>query len=643
MSDPSAPSSADERRIAAAGRWDPLEERDALAAVEAKLFEKKTDDPFRLSRYVVLRRLGSGAAGVAYQGYDPELDRSVAIKVLRPTGRMSLMIANARERFIREAKVVAKFAHPNVIAVHDVGTFEVSDVAQHLQPTGTQGGTGVFIVMELVQGGNLDHWLADGNRSWRDILAVFLQAAEGLAAAHASDIVHRDFKPSNVLIGLGDDGRVTGVKVADFGLAMSVGETQPAEISESLPPSRIDAEITEDGERLTQTGVVLGTPGYMAPEQHRGEEADESADQYAFCSSLYKALFGDLPFSGRTWSDLYNAKFEGQLSFPKTSDVPSWLRRVVARGLSPRRADRYPSMHGLIEALRADPVRRARRVLGSLSLPLGLAGAIWGASVALQPGVVDLDVTAGGEPLSDFVLIVDAQPRTVGEDGKLELGAGRHVLEISAPDHDDVIELVQVERGGTHQVDVDLVHERGMVDLEVEPKGGSILIDGVDYGSRLANFPLDTGHHRVLVRHEGHYDARLDFTLGRDEHVREFVALRPALAWSRARSGSAHEIQWVGDYDGDGFSDVLHRYFNKLSIYDPWADETLWTVALEGLPRVWVADLDGDANSEILTASWRPDGVELFAYGAPKEDARPQVLWHQVLANPGQAGSSPET
>jgi serine/threonine protein kinase len=159
-------------------------------------------EPFRAGRYVILQHVGHGAMGNVYAAYDPDLDRKVAVKVLRDGGRpLPASLA-------REAKAMAKLAHPHVVAVHDVGTCD----------------RGVFVAMEFVEGVTLRTWLKGQARSWREILAVFRRAGEGLAAAHAGGVVHHDFKPDNVLIG--EDGAV--VKVVDFGLARVAASTMSA-------------------------------------------------------------------------------------------------------------------------------------------------------------------------------------------------------------------------------------------------------------------------------------------------------------------------------------------------------------------------------------------------------------------------------
>jgi tetratricopeptide (TPR) repeat protein len=317
----------------AARPGDEVEEAQARAGVKAKLFGAPAPRVL-LSRYLLLERIGSGALGVVYAAYDPELDRKVAIKLLRSVARGA-----GSERVLQEARALARVAHPNVIAVHDVGTHEQAG----------DGPSGVFIVMELVDGSDLQRWLGARRRSQAEILDAFIAAARGLQAAHEAGLVHRDFKPGNVLVG--GDGRLRGahadVRVVDFGLA------RPG----------------QDSTGGTRSESVVGTPAYMAPEQHAGQSVDARADQYAFCVSLYEALHAERPFGGRTTGELLEAKRAGRIPTPaRRSRVPRAIQRALERGLQPRPEDRWPTMRDLIAAL--ERARRRRRWLW-------LAGGVW--------------------------------------------------------------------------------------------------------------------------------------------------------------------------------------------------------------------------------------------------------------------------
>ena len=289
----------------------------------------------RLGRYTILDTLGEGGMGVVYGAYDPDLDRRVALKLLR-VGDGGSASGAARSRLLGEARAMAKLTHANVITVYEVGTVGDRD----------------FVAMEFVEGESLAAWL-DTDHDWREVVRVFRQAGQGLAAAHRGGLVHRDFKPANVL--LDQDGRVL---VTDFGLAQERGVV--AEDDGSDPPA---STVTDAVDSLTRSEGLVGTPAYMAPEQHRGEPACERSDQFSFCVALHEALYGARPFSGDTLDELRESVLAGRLGEePKGSSVPSRVRRVVVRGLSPDPDDRFASMAALLSELRYDPAQLRRRL-----------------------------------------------------------------------------------------------------------------------------------------------------------------------------------------------------------------------------------------------------------------------------------------
>ncbi|HEY2509326.1 MAG TPA: serine/threonine-protein kinase [Polyangiaceae bacterium] len=299
-----------------------------------------------LGRYVVLETLGEGGMGIVYAAYDPELDRKVALKLLR--GERLGVSAEARARMVREGQAMARLSHPNVLPVHDVGTYEGR----------------IFVAMEWVDGETLRAWVEPGRR-WREIVAMYVQAGRGLAAAHDAGLVHRDFKPDNVLVG--KDGRA---RVLDFGLARA----REGAASASVPERGVRPQGSAFDTPLTRAGTVVGTPRYMAPEQLAGELTDAASDQFGFCASLYEALYGEPPFEGETLSNLFDSVESGRIrAAPAGRDVPSWLRAVVKRGLSAESRDRHPSMHALIAALEHDPDRARRRTLLGVAAAAGAA------------------------------------------------------------------------------------------------------------------------------------------------------------------------------------------------------------------------------------------------------------------------------
>jgi serine/threonine protein kinase len=302
-----------------------------------------------LGRFRLVRRLGSGAMGVVYEGYDADLDRRVALKVLRREVEAQRSL-QARSRMMREAQALARLRHPNVTMVFEVGHAESGEP---------------FIAMELVEGRTLGRWLRARPRGWREIVEVFLQAGRGLAAAHRAGLVHRDFKPDNVIVD--EDG---SARVVDFGLARSAGM---AELLPTLDPDLEGAEPGPVALHLTCTGAVLGTPAYMAPEQFDGGPPEAASDQFSFCVALFEALYGRRPFPGNDLPSLQRSLMRGEPVGPRRG-VPRALYRVLRRGLSVDPARRFATMEKLLEALAACRQRTASP--RALVLVAGLAAAV---------------------------------------------------------------------------------------------------------------------------------------------------------------------------------------------------------------------------------------------------------------------------
>ncbi|HLK91871.1 MAG TPA: serine/threonine-protein kinase [Polyangia bacterium] len=378
-----------------------------------------------IGRYVVLGMVGRGGMGEVYAAYDPELDRKVAVKLLRVKPGNGVSHIEGRQRTLREAQAIARLSHANVVVVYDVGTFREQ----------------VFIAMEFVEGNTVTYWMQAQPRTWQEVLRVFVAAGRGLQAAHEKGLVHRDFKPDNVMV-----GRAGEVRVMDFGLARQVTERPAAErttakrapvvISEHSPDSAGDPMETvllngPNGEasgptpsspaeassgmfdvQLTRTGAMMGTPAYMAPEQFLGTGTDARTDQFSFCVALYEALYGERPFMGNTMFALTTAVVQGQVrEAPANSKVPLWLRKVLLRGLRPQAEDRYASMAELLQALGKNPSAARGRFIATAAaalLPVALTigvhqglqnhKSICGAGPARLAGVWDL--TAPGEPES---------------------------------------------------------------------------------------------------------------------------------------------------------------------------------------------------------------------------------------------------
>jgi eukaryotic-like serine/threonine-protein kinase len=314
-----------------------------------------------VGRYRVLEVVGSGGMGVVYAAYDPELDRKVAVKVLRNADHRA---AERTSRLLREAQAMAKLSHPNVITVHDVGTFDDQ----------------VFVAMEFVQGRTLSAWLRS-DPPWAEIESVFVAAGRGLEAAHRVGIVHRDFKPDNVLIG--DDGRV---RVTDFGLArLASGWTDHQHATGDSDASRDDDAPALP---LTATGALVGTPAYMAPEQFDGGTVSDASDQYSFCVALYEAAYRERPHKASSLPELVTRVLAAEVARPAgEGKAPRHVREAIARGLSRHAEDRFPSMGALLIELTRRPRRPWRSVL------------LWGLPVAaVTLGLATYDPSAAAPP-----------------------------------------------------------------------------------------------------------------------------------------------------------------------------------------------------------------------------------------------------
>jgi serine/threonine-protein kinase len=305
----------------------------------------------RVGRFTILRSLGEGAMGIVYMAYDESLDRCIALKVLRRGLKKPESLAH-------EARALARVLHPNVVQVYELGEHEG-------QP---------FVAMELVAGRSLRAWLRERPRSAVEVIHTFVQAGKGLAAAHEAGLVHRDFKPDNVLVGA--DGRV---RVVDFGICALAERAGPLS-GEALP---------------------AGTPAFMAPEQFAGRGASAGSDQFAFCVAVFRALYGIAPFAGDDVPTLRRNVLEGALATPPTSPaIPTWIARVLTRGLSGAPEARFPSMKHLLAAIERrlplpglDPAvgRSERRLVAALSGTVGatalaLIAGSW-ASIGVEPSL----------------------------------------------------------------------------------------------------------------------------------------------------------------------------------------------------------------------------------------------------------------
>ena len=326
-----------------------------------------------VGRYLILEPLGQGAMGVVYAAYDADLDRRIALKLVRPGAQTA---GSARqmymERMVREARAMARLAHANVVTIYEVGILDDA----------------VFLAMELVEGQTLRAWLDQGPHSWSKVCAVFAQIGQGLAAAHQAGIVHRDIKPDNVIIGI--DGRA---RVTDFGLAHNRtstpapgtdhddGDNEAVSLSVGGIRSPGTGLASAEQAALTRTGSLLGTPAYMAPEQFTGSPTDARTDQFGFCIALYEGLYRSRPFTGQSLAELAHAVEHTPIPEPpRTSPVPRRIFQVVARGLEKAPAERYPDMAALLTDLQRQPSRTGRRlalVAALVLAPALAAGIAW--------------------------------------------------------------------------------------------------------------------------------------------------------------------------------------------------------------------------------------------------------------------------
>ncbi|HSN27165.1 MAG TPA: serine/threonine-protein kinase, partial [Kofleriaceae bacterium] len=303
---------------------------------------RNLDKPDTIGRYRVERVLGVGGMGTVYAAFDPDLERRVALKLLNAGGGGDEL----RARLLREARAMARLQHPNVVTVYEVGTEAGRD----------------YVAMELVEGETLKAWLEVATREPAAIVAAFVAAGHGLAAAHAAGIVHRDFKPHNVL--RRRDGRVM---VTDFGLARGVEAAPPVDAFERT------ADVGSGSlSGLTRTGSVLGTPAYMAPEQWSGKLVGPRADQFSFCVALWEALTGERPFEAATLDELEALVQKGP---PDAAKLPRALREPLVRGLASDPEKRFASMDVLLAALQ--PRKRSPLLVAGGAALIALAAAIY--------------------------------------------------------------------------------------------------------------------------------------------------------------------------------------------------------------------------------------------------------------------------
>lgn len=277
----------------------------------------------QIDRFVILHQLGVGGMGAVFAAYDEKLDRKVALKLLHMQGASQ---DRQQQRTLREAKALARVNHPRVVSVYDVGESESQ----------------VFLAMEFIDGMTLRKWQSLGPRSWRDMLQMYLQAGAGLHAAHRAGVIHRDFKPENVLVGKDQMPRVV-----DFGIAR-LSDRQAEEAPTTGGPQ------APSPERVTAEGAIIGTLGYISPEQYEGAAVDAKSDQWSFCAALYEALYGCLPFAGATLFEQAVSVRSQLRPPPADSQIPPEIFVILSRGLAPQPDARFSDMSVLLDNLAAE-------------------------------------------------------------------------------------------------------------------------------------------------------------------------------------------------------------------------------------------------------------------------------------------------
>jgi serine/threonine protein kinase len=363
--------------------------------------------------------------GVVYAAHDFALDRRVSLKLVRSgPGRDAEL---RRARLLGEAQALARVSHPNVVAVHDVGTL----------------GSEVYVALEHVPGLTLGEWLRGAPRSPRAICEVFAQAGRGLLAVHSAGLVHRDVKPDNIL--LGDDGRV---RLADFGLAVAAGDEGDA---------------------------TAGTPGYMPLEQLRGEPVDARADQFAFAVALFEALTGERPYGprGATRPALRERLSSGvPVLVPRLPGTPPTLRRALQRALAPAAENRFPSVAPLLGALESPPARRPVMPLGLVAVGVVLVGLVAGAALPFDERILpeaDLQEVVPASGAAQWVpQRAVAGARGVSQPSVAQRSEGATPVSLhSAPASDLAHPAASVSPGGARAPSGSAASPRGSGSLEV--------------------------------------------------------------------------------------------------------------------------------------------------------------------------------
>ncbi|MBZ0234968.1 MAG: protein kinase, partial [Deltaproteobacteria bacterium] len=561
----------------------------------------------RLGRYELVEHLGAGAMGVVFEARDTELDRRVAVKIVSPrTGDAD----TARTRLRREAQAMARLSHPNVAAVFDIGTV----------------GDQLFIAMELVRGKTL-RALVGEDRPWRELLPILLAAARGLAAAHEAGVVHRDFKPDNVL--LREDG---AVRVSDFGLAREAADRTDRPRAADSGDAALDALVTA-------TGAIVGTPAYLAPESARGI-ADAATDQFAFAVTAFELLEGRRPFESAHIVELLRGERTDLPMRPwRRRDLPAPLRATTERALAMAPAARWPSMDDLVGRLERAAERPTRtRVLLAALAAAGVMGAI-AIARALTHEAPRPPVTAGLAAASlrwsetPLTFQGDLAAPVLSPDGEL----------VAAFDTSGVV-LVPTGGGEPRGIDLEPPPGAGYRRLTWSADGKRLLAMYMSSAQTFHSLSIDVSTHAMAPTPIGGGHALLI-----DEQL--VVAAFPpdkALGFKSSAGTERSRCAIPGDYE---WIDGLQAAQNAIYVEITWSDSTRALVVTDracssvrtAVPRSTVVDFVVGADGVIRAIRREEDGEVLVEYdstGEPSGAPRHLPLGTSLLAGVRRDGGA---
>jgi eukaryotic-like serine/threonine-protein kinase len=572
-----------------------------------------------VSQYRIIERIGAGGMGEVYKAYDSTLERHVALKVLPP----ELMTRDDRlQRFVQEARAASGLSHPNIVTIHEIGQAAVE--------SGSDSSSLHYIAMELVEGETLRKKIHTERRPLRTLLDYLAQAADGLAKAHAAGIIHRDLKPDNIMVT--DDGFA---KILDFGLAKLVERT-PLHSRAADEPTAVRDKTGE--------GVILGTVGYMAPEQVQGKKVDARADIFSFGCILYEAVTRKRPFAAESEVDVLHRILhdEPESLSELAPEVPWELRRIVRRCLAKESDKRYQSMKDLANELRdlvddydqLSPGSGSRQVSGisdSRDAPANrmlLWGAIGVALLALLAIVVLLVRRDGvAPPTADRMSI-----RPLTSTGNAAYGVvspdGRYLAYLTIERGRGAIHLLQVATGSEVAV-IPPSPTLRVAGLAFSRDGNYLYVTSGEAGTTvnsLSVVPTLGGTPRLLIN-----DVDSAAALSPDESEVAFIRRVPKLS-------AGHLI--IASIDGRNERIVATRQGTEFFNGDPaWSPDGRWIATSAGSSAdgmrvtILVVSTDGRQTRDLIqrpwfntsSVAWLPDGSGLVATAMEVEAAVEQI------------------